>query len=164
MAGLSRGFVCVLVWKPTEKRAFLKNTHKWMFVLDVCLWTCARVCIRVTVSLDPCACASEAPRTGIHSAGANTEQSWARDDIYDLSHSATCFPKRRPFKCHIHSSAPPFANCVTTPKCRSPTTQQTSPMHIWFKYAAAYHLNTPLLRRNHSESLQPIGQRNRNLM
>lgn len=163
--------MCVLVWKPTQKRARLKYTHKWMFVLRVCLWTCVCVyvcvCICVTMSLDPCAWASEAPRTGIHSAGANTEQSWARDDIYDLSHSATCFPKRRPFKCHIHSSAPPFANCVTTPKCRAPRTQQTSPMHIWFKYAAAYHLNTQMLGRkdsNHSESLQPIGQRNRNLI
>lgn len=64
------------------------------------------------VPLDPHAntCATETPKTTAYSAAANAEQSAARDDNHDLSHSATCFPKRRPFKCHICAGAPPSVN------------------------------------------------------
>ena len=81
-----------------------------------CVCVCVCVCVCATMSLYLPACADEAPVTGNHSGTANTEQSRARDDIYDLSHSATCFPKRRPFKCHICSGASPNLPTVKTQK------------------------------------------------
>lgn len=59
-------------------------------------------------------CATETPKATAYSSAANTEQSAARDDNHDLSHSATCFPKRRPFKCHICAGASPSVNPQST--------------------------------------------------
>lgn len=102
----------------------------------VSVWRC--VCLHVHTSEsehlreDCCVCASlydlskrmcARLKTGTHSGSTNTEQSRTRDDIYDLSHSATCFPKRRPFKCHICSGAPPSTNDKTEKHQNTPLTE-----------------------------------------
>lgn len=89
--------VCVL--KHVSVRSHMTESElsfPFFFFFLLCLYTSPCVCM----SRCPCTRCVQAGggsqrRTGAHSGSTNTEQSRARDDIYDLSHSATCFPEKK---------------------------------------------------------------------
>ena len=101
--------------------------------VSVCMKLLYMCCVGVhdSMSMYVHVCTTEAPKRGAHSCRANTERSRAKDDIYDLSHSATCFPnKTKKKKGHLNATSAPVHHHPPTIKQKMKTRIQ-HPQYVW---------------------------------